>query len=142
MGKWPGWPRGWHRSRRSCLAAEAVSATPPLSAGEPHLIQIVERRLRGLDWRPAILGRGSSLPVGHGRRLRLPFILALILIALLASSPSRPAQADGGFVYGMNIAGVSPWTLDLARQAGFPVVKVSLRWEQLQRVPGKFTWWT
>jgi polysaccharide biosynthesis protein PslG len=85
----------------------------------------------------------TSLQVEHhGRRLRSPLHLALLLITLLAGSPSRPAIADSGFVYGMNIAGVAPWTLDLALQAGFPVVKVSMRWEQLQRVPGKFTWWT
>jgi hypothetical protein len=65
------------------------------------------------------------------------------LAAILGVFPGvAPAEAEPGFVYGMNIAGVSPWTLDLARQAGFPVVKVSVRWEQFQRVPGKFTWWT
>jgi polysaccharide biosynthesis protein PslG len=75
-------------------------------------------------------------------RARAMLCAASLLVLLLAFVSTPAATADSGFVYGMNIAGVSPWTLELARQAGFPVVKVSVRWEQLQRTPKKFTWWT
>jgi hypothetical protein len=72
---------------------------------------------------------------------RLLLALSVLLATSLAALPAAPpAAAEDGFVYGMNIAGISSWTLDLARQAGFPVVKATIKWDKLV-VGNKFVWW-
>jgi hypothetical protein len=66
--------------------------------------------------------------------------VSLPLGGLLLLAPGAPAKAHPGLLYGMNIAGVSSWTVDMARQAGFSHVKVSIKWGQLQSGPGRMNW--
>jgi hypothetical protein len=83
--------------------------------------------------------------VSQASRAPRPLVLALAtaLAALLFSiTPGQPARAHPGLVYGAAVAGISPWTMDLARQAGFSHVKVSITWRQLQSTPRRFEWKT
>jgi hypothetical protein len=74
---------------------------------------------------------------------RASLAISLLLATLMfAAVPTGPAQAHPGLVYGANIAGLSPWTLDMAKQAGLTHVKVTVTWRQLQSTPRRFEWKT
>jgi hypothetical protein len=76
-----------------------------------------------------------------GRLLRRAGALAFaVLIASgLLLAPGK-AEAHPGLVYGINIAGISPWTMALAKIAGFTHVKATITWRQLQKSSKKFEW--
>jgi hypothetical protein len=80
------------------------------------------------------------------RRSLLALLLAASAALFLSLMPLRPvstaARAHPGLKYGVAVAGISPWTMDLAKQAGFSLVKVSVTWQQLQSTPRRFEWKT
>jgi hypothetical protein len=72
----------------------------------------------------------------------LPLLAAIAVAGLIAAAPAAPVRAHPGLVYGVTVAGISPWTMDLARQAGFSHVKAVVNWRQLQSTPRRFEWKT
>jgi hypothetical protein len=80
--------------------------------------------------------RGARL-ISRGLTLA---ICALVAV-LLGLPPATPAaRAHPGLVYGVAVAGISPWTMDLARRAGFTHVKTVITWRALQSTPRRFEW--
>jgi len=71
-----------------------------------------------------------KLPLRWHRLLAVP--LVALGLSLLTLPPAVPVQAHPGLVYGIAVSGVSPWTMDLARQAGLTHVKLTITWAQLQ----------
>jgi hypothetical protein len=67
---------------------------------------------------------------------------AVALALAIGLVPIRPAQAHPGMTYGIAVAGISRWTMDLVRQAGFTHVKMTVTWRQLQSTPRRFKWKT
>ena len=85
----------------------------------------------------------SSAHQSRVRRLSRLLVLSLTL-GLLVSVVQAPAvsRAHPGLVYGVTVAGISPWTMDLARRAGFSHVKATISWRALQSTPRRFEWKT
>lgn len=73
-------------------------------------------------------------------RLLVTTVSALLALLIVIGPSSPAAQAHPGMVYGVAVAGISPWTMALARQAGFTHIKVSLSWRQLQPTARRFAW--
>src|SRR5215216_2870333 len=75
----------------------------------------------------------------HTRTFRsLALSVAAAVALVVAVYPAPTAGAHPGLAYGVAVAGISPWTMDLARQAGFGYVKVSITWRALQSTPRRF----
>jgi hypothetical protein len=66
-----------------------------------------------------------------------------VLLVLLLVPPARPsfAQAAREDMYvGVAIAGISPWSVQHARNAGFGYMKHTLEWQSIDKSDGLFPW--
>src|SRR2546426_6050562 len=96
-----------------------------------------EKRTGLLDFGRRIQGKHRESRSFYARSLLL--LIATAVAALLqALPPAQPAVAHPGLVRGVALSGISRWTMDLARRAGFTHLRATITWRALQSSPRRF----